>query len=131
MQLLNHFVTVELSSFYLDVCKDRLYADASDAQSRRACQAVLFEALRVMTLLAAPVVPYTSDDIFRHSLPLVGHEQLPDDAFLDIATTVFDAGFVDPPPTWDNAEVTSDWTTIMSLREQVLGCAERVVLAYY
>lgn len=38
MQLLNHFITVELSSFYLDVCKDRLYADAADSEARRACQ---------------------------------------------------------------------------------------------
>ena len=60
------FVTTELSAFYGDVTKDRLYTDARDAGRRRAAQVVQYEALRAITLLAAPILAFTAEDIWRH-----------------------------------------------------------------
>ena len=84
-------------------------------------QAVLFDILRSITLLSAPVVPYTADDVFRHSLPLLGLEQASDDILASLETSVFDAGFLDPPAEWEVEAVRRDWVTIMSMREEVRG----------
>lgn len=60
------FVTVELSALYADVAKDRLYLDRADAPTRRAAQVVLYEALRAVTLLMAPVLCFTAEDVWSH-----------------------------------------------------------------
>ncbi|MBK9031323.1 MAG: isoleucine--tRNA ligase [Myxococcales bacterium] len=60
------FVTVDLSALYGDVVKDRTYCDAKDAPRRRAAQVVQYEALRAITLLAAPVLAFTCEDIWAH-----------------------------------------------------------------
>ncbi len=60
------FVTVELSAFYGDVTKDRLYTDAKDAGRRRAAQVVQYEAVRAITLLAAPILAFTAEDMWRY-----------------------------------------------------------------
>jgi isoleucyl-tRNA synthetase len=65
-RLLVDFVTVELSAFYGDVTKDRLYLDAADAKQRRAAQLVQYECLRALTTLAAPILCFTAEDIWRH-----------------------------------------------------------------
>ena len=60
------FVTVELSALYADVTKDRLYLDAVDAPGRRAAQVVLYEALRALTTLMAPILCFTAEDVWSH-----------------------------------------------------------------
>jgi isoleucyl-tRNA synthetase len=60
------FVTVTLSALYGDVVKDRTYCDAKDAPRRRAAQLVQYEALRAITLLVAPVLCFTAEDIWTH-----------------------------------------------------------------
>jgi isoleucyl-tRNA synthetase len=60
------FVTVDVSAFYSDVVKDRLYCDAADAPGRRAAQAVLYEALRAITTLGAPILAFTAEDIWSY-----------------------------------------------------------------
>jgi isoleucyl-tRNA synthetase len=67
------FCTVDMSAFYLDVVKDRLYCSPPDAPERRATQAVLFTVGRALATLMAPVLCFTADDIWNH-LP-----RLPDD----------------------------------------------------
>jgi isoleucyl-tRNA synthetase len=65
-RLLMDYVTVELSAFYLDVLKDRLYADGADSASRRAAQAVLFEAARSLAALCAPILCFTSEEVWGY-----------------------------------------------------------------
>lgn len=60
------FVTGELSALYLDVVKDRLYTSAADAPARRAAQAVLYTAVRVLATSSAPITCFTSEDIWKH-----------------------------------------------------------------
>ncbi|MCA9815414.1 MAG: isoleucine--tRNA ligase [Candidatus Obscuribacterales bacterium] len=65
-QLLQKFCVVDLSSFYFDIVKDRLYTCAPDAQSRRAVQTVLHELLLVLVRLLVPVTPHMAEDIWKH-----------------------------------------------------------------
>ncbi|MDF2671355.1 MAG: ileS [Paenibacillus sp.] len=65
-QAVHHFCAVEMSAFYLDIVKDRLYASAQDDPQRKACQSVLFEALTVITKLIAPILPHTTDEVWRY-----------------------------------------------------------------
>ena len=61
----NHFASTELSSFYGEACKDRLYCDSADAHRRRAAQTVLFAALHAITKAIAPTACHTAEDIFE------------------------------------------------------------------
>ena len=59
------YAAADLSSFYLDVLKDRLYCDATDAPRRRSAQTVLHRIARDLPLLLAPVLPFTSDEAWE------------------------------------------------------------------
>jgi isoleucyl-tRNA synthetase len=59
-------VTVDISAFYGDVTKDRLYSDAVDAPGRRAAQVVQYECLRAITTICAPILCFTAEDIWKH-----------------------------------------------------------------
>jgi isoleucyl-tRNA synthetase len=54
----------DLSSFYLDVLKDRLYCDAADGPRRRSAQTVLNRIARDLALLLAPILPFTTDEVW-------------------------------------------------------------------
>ena len=60
------YCTVDLSQSYLDVLKDRLYCELTDDPQRRASQTVMYEILRAVTLLSAPVLSFTADEIWQH-----------------------------------------------------------------
>ena len=61
------FATSDLSNFYLDVAKDRLYISGADEPRRRSCQTVIAMVLEGMTLAMAPILPHLAEDIFQHS----------------------------------------------------------------
>ena len=60
----NDFCVVELSSFYLDIIKDRLYCEAPDSLERRSAQTALWMILDSMTKLFAPILAFTCDEIW-------------------------------------------------------------------
>ncbi len=60
------FVSGDLSSFYLDIVKDRLYSDGRESPSRRAAQAVVYTAVRTLATLSAPILCFTAEDIWAH-----------------------------------------------------------------
>jgi len=65
-RLLVDFVTVDVSAFYGDVTKDRLYSDPVDSAARRAAQVVQYECVRALATLAAPIFCFTAEDIWQH-----------------------------------------------------------------
>jgi isoleucyl-tRNA synthetase len=58
------YCAADLSAFYLDVLKDRLYCDATNGPRRRSAQTVLRRIAEDLTLLMAPVLPFTADEIW-------------------------------------------------------------------
>jgi isoleucyl-tRNA synthetase len=60
---LYNFCTVDLSAFYLDVLKDRLYTHATRSASRRSAQTALWHILNSFTRLIAPILPFTAEEI--------------------------------------------------------------------
>ena len=65
-QRIYQFCAVELSSFYLDVLKDRLYAEAPAGPDRRAAQFVLAALHDHLTRLLAPIIPHTADELWDY-----------------------------------------------------------------
>ena len=63
---MQNFAAVDLSSFYLDIVKDRLYTAGKKSLSRRACQTVLFENLMALVRILAPVMPHQAEDIWQN-----------------------------------------------------------------
>ena len=61
----HNFCVVDMSNFYLDVVKDRLYVEDKNSPSRRAAQTVIFEILNTLTRLVAPILAFTADEIWQ------------------------------------------------------------------
>lgn len=61
---LHNFCVVDMSNFYFDVLKDRLYTSAPDGSTRRAAQTVLYKVLDALTLILTPVLAFTADEIW-------------------------------------------------------------------
>jgi isoleucyl-tRNA synthetase len=107
-RLLVDFVTVDLSALYSDVTKDRLYCNAADSMPRRAAQVVLYECLRAIATIAAPILCFTAEDIWSYMPRRAGD---PDSVHL--------AEF---PPAVDDAEAVDillAYAGLLSWRERV------------
>ena len=63
---IHNFCVVDMSNFYLDVLKDRLYTEKADSKSRRAAQTSIYIILNAMTRIIAPILAYTSDEIWKY-----------------------------------------------------------------
>lgn len=61
-----NFCVREMSSFYLDVLKDRLYTDARDSISGRSCRTALYEITTVMARLLAPILSFTGEEVWGY-----------------------------------------------------------------
>jgi isoleucyl-tRNA synthetase len=65
-QTINQFLTVDLSAFYADVSKDRLYTFAAGSHERRSAQTAMYEMADGLARLLAPILPVTADELWRH-----------------------------------------------------------------
>jgi isoleucyl-tRNA synthetase len=106
-------VTKDLSSFYCDIVKDRMYCDAPEGASRRASQTVLFIIVRDMARILAPVLSFTAEDVWQH-LP----------SYKDKPESVFLAGFPVADPGWENAELMDTWHALREVRRSVTKVLE-------
>ncbi len=64
-RITNNFVAFTLSNFYLDFTKDILYIESTDSLKRRSVQTVLYETLTSLIKLLAPILPYTSEEVYK------------------------------------------------------------------
>ena len=106
-QVVQNFCVVDLSTFYLDIAKDRLYISDTNAFRRRSCQTVLALALENLTKAIAPVLSYLAEDIWQY-LP-----------YNTPYSSVFESGWVVVKPEWNKPELTSKWTKIRQIRTEV------------
>jgi isoleucyl-tRNA synthetase len=109
---LNNFCSVDLSSFYLDVRKDRLYCERAAAPARRATQTVLHEMLAVLVRLIAPITSFTADEIWQF---MPGVEDVP---------SVFLAGMPVVPDAWRDDALAERFEHLLALRSAVTKAIE-------
>lgn len=62
---IHNFCVVDMSNFYFDVLKDRLYTSVGTSKTRRAAQTVLYKILDSLTLLLTPILAFTADEIWK------------------------------------------------------------------
>jgi isoleucyl-tRNA synthetase len=103
---LYNFCIVDMSSFYLDILKDRLYTFRKDSAPRRAAQFVLREILLTMTKLMAPVLSFTAEEIWGHI-----KDRDAESVFLS-SFPEFEAGFHDPA-------LEERWKALIAVRDEV------------
>ncbi|HEY2545374.1 MAG TPA: class I tRNA ligase family protein, partial [Candidatus Acidoferrum sp.] len=72
---LHDYCVVDLSAFYFDVLKDRLYTKAAKNRSRRSAQTAVWKISRALIRLAAPILAFTTEEIWTHSPKLAGDPQ--------------------------------------------------------
>lgn len=110
----HNFCVVDLSNFYLDVIKDRLYVEREDSKQRRAAQTAMYLILDHMTRLIAPILAYTSDEIWR----AMKHDQS-----ADARCVLFNEM---PPLTGVDVDeaFTAQWDRIHALRDVVKKALE-------
>lgn len=106
-QTMQNFCVIDLSNFYLDIAKDRLYISASDTFRRRSCQTVLAIALENLARAIAPVLCHTAEDIWQ-SLP-----------YPTPYKSVFEAGWVKLEEQWHNFQLSEKWQQLRQLRTEV------------
>jgi isoleucyl-tRNA synthetase len=70
----NEFAIVDLSSFYLDVLKDRMYTFAPTSKERRSAQTVLWQITEALTRLVAPILTFTADEVWEYLPKVEGRE---------------------------------------------------------
>lgn len=110
-QAVHHFCAVEMSAFYLDIVKDRLYASAANDPARRACQTVLYEALTVITKLIAPILPHTADEVWRYT-PAASAISVQLTEMPEVDSSVYEA------------ELERKWERFTEVRDEVLKALE-------
>ena len=71
---MNEFAIVDLSSFYLDVLKDRMYTFAPTSHARRSAQTVLWQITEALVRLVAPILSFTADEVWEYLPPVEGRE---------------------------------------------------------
>ncbi len=109
----HNFCVVDMSNFYLDVIKDRLYVEKADSVSRRAAQSVIYKVLDTLTLLIAPILAFTSEEIWKY-MPHDSNRNPELPIFNEMPSAV---GTV-------NQEFMSQWEKIHSIREDVKKALE-------
>jgi isoleucyl-tRNA synthetase len=112
-RLLLDYVTIELSAFYLDVLKDRLYCDGADSTSRRAAQVVLYAIGRALATLSAPILCFTAEDVWSH-LPRRSDD--PESVHLALMPS--------GAPLEPDDPLATKWATLLRYREAVLKALE-------
>ncbi len=109
---LTDFCAVELSSFYLDVRKDRLYCERRDSVERRATQTAFAAVLDVLVRLMAPVLSFTADELWQH---LPAARETP---------SVFLAGMPAVPAAWRDAGLAARFERLLAVRAAVTKALE-------
>jgi len=106
-QTIQNFCVVDLSNFYLDIAKDRLYISDLNSPRRRSCQTVLAVTVENLAKAIAPVLCHMAEDIWQ---------------FLPYKTpykSVFESGWVQLDPAWEKPELNQTWSKLRSIRTEV------------
>lgn len=112
---IHNFCTNELSGFYLDVLKDRLYAEHFDSPARRSTQTALYTLSRILAKYLAPILPFTMEEVWQH-LPGARSESesVHLSTFETFPKSAFDKSLID------------DWDRLLEIRKYGMKTFETV-----
>ena len=113
--LIYNFCTLEMSSLYMDVLKDRMYCDGKESLSRRSGQTAMYHIFDTLVRLLAPVLVHTAEEAWA-AMP---YKSQPTDS-------VHLAAMPTPNPAIDPAANAALWATVMGLRDEVLKVLEEL-----
>ncbi len=113
-QCLQNFAAVDLSSFYLDIVKDRLYTAGKKSLSRRACQTVLYETYQTLVRIVAPVMPFQAEDMWQNT----------PESQRDGLESILLASWPIIHQEWNNEKLEEDFSKILKTREVVTRAIE-------
>ena len=111
----NEFVIVDLSSFYIDVLKDRMYTFAPTSLARRSAQTVLWQITEALVRLVAPILSFTADEVWDYLPAIEGRE-----------ASVHLAQFPKPENVFSEAPAKQleEWGMLFKLRQEVFQALE-------
>ncbi len=115
---LYNYCTVDLSSFYLDILKDRLYTSLPMSMERRSAQTVLHTILDAMVRIMAPIMIFTAEEIRRY---LPARTETADSVHLELFPVV--------APQWNDPDLANRWQQILAVREEVTKALEAARVA--
>ncbi len=107
-QGLHNFCAVDLSGFYLDIIKDRLYTSAAKSPARRAAQTVLYRLVLDLVRLMAPILSFTAEEVWDH---LPGAKAM--------HASVHLAGFPEARPEFTDDALAERWERLAAVRAEV------------
>lgn len=109
---LHNFCVLDLSSFYLDIIKDRLYVSPPKSVARKSAQTAMNEILEVLVRLMAPVLSFTADEIWQHMQHEDRSSSVHTELFIPLKDEYRDSGLVDR------------WENILKVRREVTKALE-------
>jgi len=109
----HNFCAVDLSAFYLDILKDRLYASVPGSLERRSAQTVMHEILSTLVTLLSPVLTFTTEEIWEYMPKLPG-----------MTESVQMAAWPDPHPEYLDEALAAKWDAILELRSEITKALE-------
>jgi isoleucyl-tRNA synthetase len=110
---IHNFCVIPMSSFYLDVLKDRLYTYPPKSSARLSSQTALWEIIVILAKLLAPILCFTTEEVW---------DQLRERG--DFPESIHLSGFPEPRPQWRDEALKRDWEKLLLLRAQVLKYLE-------
>jgi len=133
-----HVFNVDLmSSFYFETSKDRLYLQPTQCQSRRACQTVLLELLKVLLKSLAPIACHAAEHIFQHVAPSlrplfnqITDKQQSERDSSSLSPSLFGQGWIFAKADWKNEKVHAEWQLIRRIRSHVQAVLEKARQEY-
>jgi isoleucyl-tRNA synthetase len=116
--LIHNFCTVEMSSIYMDVLKDRMYCDAADSLSRRSAQTAMYKILDSLIRMLAPILVHTAEEVWEIMKTHDARRNTQYENSIHLA---------DMPKVDDSIDYLTDepkWQKLMYLRDEVLKALE-------
>jgi isoleucyl-tRNA synthetase len=119
-QRINHFCVVELSAFYFDILKDRLYTYAPNSAGRRAAQTALWRIGEALVRLLAPILSFTCEEVWGYLPATVARGESVHLEKFPVGASVLG----DNETLVEDAAQREDWKILRAVREQVLKVLE-------
>ena len=115
----NHFCIVDLSAFYFDVLKDRLYISAPKSQARRSAQTVIWRIGEALARLLAPIMSFTCEEIWLYLPKMESRAES-----VHLAHFPKDGDILGDNSGPSDPRSDEDWVTLRAVRDDVLKALE-------